>query len=82
MSAGAKMGPCGLDFFVPRLLALFLALDHLCRDGVCCRSVLQFCHVIITGTVICTDTDSKDIACAGRNYVAIISSVLVGLVHL
>jgi hypothetical protein len=61
----AEMCPCGLDFFVPRLLALFLALDKVCRGGVCCRSMLRLCHVIITGTVICTDTDGKDVACAG-----------------
>ena len=35
----AKTCPCGLDLFVPRLLALFLALDQLCRGGVCCTSV-------------------------------------------
>jgi hypothetical protein len=30
----------------------------------------------------CTDTDSKDVACAGRNYVAIMSPALLGLEHL
>ena len=67
---------------MPRLLALFLALDQLCRSGICCTSVFQLCHVIITGTVIGTDNDSEDVACAGRNYVDIMSPVVVGLVHL
>ena len=31
--------------------------------------VLQLRHVIITGTVICTEADSKDAACAAQNYV-------------
>ena len=74
--------PCGLDFFVLRLLSLLLALDQLCRGSVCCTSILLLCHVTISGTVICTDTDSKDVACTGRNYVVIMSPVLVGLAHL
>jgi hypothetical protein len=44
--------------------------------------MLLLCRVIITGTDICTGTSGKDVACAGRNYVAIMSPVLVGLLHL
>ena len=36
-------------------------------------SGLELCNVIITGTIICTDTVRKDVACAGRNYVSIMS---------
>ena len=74
--------PCGLDFFALRLLALLIALDQLCKGSVCCTNLLLLCRVIITGTDICIGTNGKDVTCAGRNYVTIMSPVLVGLLHL
>jgi len=44
--------------------------------------MLLLCLVIITGTDICTGTNGKDLTCAGQNCVAIMSQVLVGLLHL
>ena len=54
-----------------------LALDQLCKRSVCWKSVSLLCRIMITGTVTCTGTNREDVACTGRNYVA-----LVGLLHL
>ena len=54
-----------------------LALDWLCRRSVCCTSMSLLCR-----TVIFPGTNCEDVASAGRNYVAIVSTVLVSLLHL
>jgi hypothetical protein len=57
----AEPCPCGLVFlsvgvgFMLRLLALFYALDYLCRYIVCCTSVSLLCHFFFPPASLITD---------------------------